>query len=35
MDFSKAYDCLPHDLLVGKFEAYDIDLNLFKFVKIV
>ena len=25
MDFSKAYDCLPHDLLVGKFEAYDID----------
>ena len=28
---SKAYDCLPDDLLVAKFEAYDIektDLNL-------
>ena len=31
MDLSKAYDCLPHDLLVAKFEAYGIgktDLNL-------
>ena len=25
MDLSKAYDCLPHDRLVAKFEAYDID----------
>ena len=25
MDLSKAYDCLPHDLLVAKFEAYSID----------
>ena len=25
MDFSKAYDCLPHDLLVAKSEAYGID----------
>ena len=24
MDLSKAYDCLPHDLLVAKFEAYCI-----------
>ena len=31
MDLSKAYDYLPDDFLVAKFEAYDIekaDLNL-------
>ena len=22
MDLSKAYDCLPHDLIIAKFEAY-------------
>ena len=27
MDLSKAYDCLPHELLVAKFEAYGIDKN--------
>ena len=27
MDLPKAYDCLPHDLLVAKFEAYGIDKN--------
>ena len=27
MDLSKVYDCLPHDLLVAKFEAYGIDKN--------
>ena len=25
MDLSKVYDCLPHDLLVAKFEAYGIN----------
>ena len=24
MDLSKAYDCLPHDLIIAKFEAYDL-----------
>ena len=24
MDVSKAYDCLPHDLIIAKFEAYGL-----------
>ena len=24
MDLSKAYDCLPHDLMVAKLEAFGI-----------
>ena len=24
MDLSKAYDCLPHDLMVAKLEAYNL-----------
>ena len=24
MDLSKDYDCLPHDILIAKFEAYGI-----------
>ena len=24
IDLTKAYDCLPHDLIVVKLEAYDL-----------
>ena len=27
MDLSKAYDCIPYDLLNAKFEAYGLDRN--------
>ena len=26
MDLSKAYDCLAHELLIAKLEAYNLDM---------
>ena len=27
MDLSKVYDCLPHDLIIAKLEAYGLDMT--------
>ena len=32
MDLSKAYDCLPHDLIIAKLEAYGLDTNSLRFL---
>ena len=32
MDLSKAYDCLPHDLLTAKLEVYALDNGSLNFV---
>ena len=32
MDLSKAYDCLLHDLIIAKLEAYGLDRNSLRFL---
>ena len=32
IDLSKAYDCLPHDLLTAKLEAYGIERKSLKLI---
>ena len=32
MDLSKAYDCLPHDLLTAKLDAYGVDIDSLKLI---
>ena len=32
MDFSKAYECLSHDLLIAKLEAYGLDVGSLNFL---
>ena len=33
MDLSKAFDCMPHDLLIAKFKAYGVQDQSIKIIK--
>ena len=32
MDLSKAFDCIPHDLLISKHSAYGLNGNALKYI---
>ena len=32
MELPKAFDCVPHDLLIAKFAAYSVDENLLTYL---